>query len=87
MSETVVYIKKTSSKTTATKPGTVKTSDHTPALALPKQLAGIFDKNENDKGSNKQEAAGSQYHHTMSLLIYITLFYPTIHFVFVILYT
>ena len=41
---------------------TVGNSDYTPALVLPKHIAVIFDEKcrEKDKGSNKQEKAGSQ---------------------------
>ena len=64
---------------------TVRKSDYTPALALSKHMAIVFDEKcrEREKGVLNRRKPIPPYNTFLS--IYITNFYPTIGFVFVIL--
>ena len=66
---------------------TVRKSDYTPALALSKHMASVFDEKCREKENGVLNRRKPIQPYNKSLSIYITNFYPTIHIVFVILKT
>ena len=66
---------------------TVRKSDYTPALALSKHMASVFDEKSREKEKGELNRRKAVLNPTIQhvTVIYITNFYPTIHIVLLIL--